>query len=311
MASLEERASCQWYNNHPANTPGAPPAARPGMAGTLFVVATPIGNLEDITLRALRVLRETTLIAAEDTRRTAKLLAHHGIRTPSISFHEHNQRSRVPHLVARLAAGESIAVVSDAGTPGISDPGLELVQACVAAGIPVDPVPGVSAPLAAVVASGFPMIPLTVYGFVPHRSNDRKRWLALVSGVAHTFTCFESPHRISAALLDAQFILGKRQIVVAREVTKLHQEFLRGTPAEVARRIEAPKGEFTIVVGPLEATDNQAIVATDEDVTRMFGEIAKSSNLGRGVIIVEVARRLGKTRREVFDALERLKHSGE
>src|SRR5688500_17785616 len=152
------------------------------MPGILHVVATPIGNLEDITLRALRVLREVTLIAAEDTRRTAKLLTHHGISTPTLSFHEHNSHGRIPQLLARLEAGDAIALVTDAGTPGLSDPGAELVHACVAAGVPVDPVPGASAPLTAVIASGFTVTPLLFHGFVPHRSKDRTAFLQAVSG---------------------------------------------------------------------------------------------------------------------------------
>jgi len=147
------------------------------MSGTLFVVATPIGNLEDITLRALRVMREADLIAAEDTRRTAKLLNHYAISTPTISFHEHNSRTRVPQLLARLKTGGKIALVSDAGTPGIADPGIALVQACWQHGVHVDPVPGASAPLAAAVASGFPLEPLTFCGFVPARAKDRDAWL--------------------------------------------------------------------------------------------------------------------------------------
>src|SRR5215204_1326360 len=162
--SLEERASFEWYNNRSLHA----------MSGTLYVVATPIGNLEDITLRALRILREVDLIAAEDTRRTARLLTHHGISTPTVSFHEHNARARAPQLVDKLGNGLSIAVVTDAGTPGVSDPGVELVSVCIAAGIPVDPVPGVSAPLTAAVGSGFPLQSLLVKGFAPYRAQDRK-----------------------------------------------------------------------------------------------------------------------------------------
>src|SRR5688500_12877443 len=219
-------------------------------AGTLFVVATPIGNLEDITLRALRVLREVDLIAAEDTRRTAKLLTHHGISTPTLSFHEHNTRGRIPQLTGRLDAGESIALGTDGGTPGVSDPGAELVQACIEAGIPVDPVPGVSAPLTAVIASGFPVTPLTIYGFVPSRSKDRTSFLSVISEIRTTCTFFESPHRIVATLAEAQLILGNRPIMVGRELTKVHQEFLYGTPGDVAQRLSNPRGEFTVVVGP-------------------------------------------------------------
>src|SRR5687768_214696 len=198
-------------------------------AGTLFVVATPIGNLEDITLRALRVLREVAVIAAEDTRRTARLLAHHGIPTPTLSFHEHNTRARVPMLLKKLLAGNDVALVSDAGTPGVSDPGAELVAACVEAGVPVEPVPGASAPLAAAVASGFPLVPISLYGFAPARSKDRALWLQDLRNITHTVVFFEAPHRIRLALRELVDVFGERPIVVARELTKVHQEFLRGT----------------------------------------------------------------------------------
>src|SRR5215212_101534 len=165
----------------------------PGV-GTLYVVSTPIGNLEDITLRALRVLREADLIAAEDTRRTSRLLTHHGISTPTLSFHEHNTRSRVPQIVARLQAGGRVALVTDAGMPGVSDPGVELVEACVAAGVAIDPVPGASAPLTAAVASGFPLNPLTLYGFAPSRAKDRLSWFQETAKILHAFTFFEAPH---------------------------------------------------------------------------------------------------------------------
>lgn len=277
------------------------------MPGTLFLVATPIGNLEDITLRALRVLREVHVIAAEDTRRTARLLAHHGIATPTVSFHEHNMRGRVPQLLARLQAGESIAVVTDAGTPGVSDPGVELVQACVTAGIPVDPVPGASAPLTAVVASGFPITPLTVYGFAPHRSSDRKRWLEEISALTGTITFFESPHRITETLTDAHFILGERPIMVARELTKVHQEFLRGTAATVAEKLREPRGEITVVVGPRISEPVSAMSLTDEQVAAEFGVMTKSGAGSRGDAVTTLARRLGRPRREVYAAIERAK----
>ena len=220
------------------------------MSGTLYVVATPIGNLEDITLRALRLLREVEVIAAEDTRRTGRLLSHHAIATATVSFHEHNTRTRVPQLIRRLEAGESIALVTDAGTPGISDPGLELVQAAIAQGIAVDPVPGASAPIAALIASGFPLVPFTMFGFAPSKSNARKRWLAEIAGTPHTFSFFDTPHRIIETLHDASDVLGKRPIIVGRELTKLHQEFYRGTSESVAASLSSPRGEFTVVVGP-------------------------------------------------------------
>src|SRR5947207_10160686 len=187
------------------------------MSGTLYVVATPIGNLEDITLRALRVLREVDVIAAEDTRRSARLLSHHGISTPTVSFHEHNTRSRVPQLVSRLTAGESVAIVTDAGTPGVSDPGLELVQAAIDQNITVDPIPGASAPLTALIASGFPMVPFTVFGFAPVRSKARTEWLQAVARTEHSFSFFEAPHRIQSTLRDADGVFGKRPIIAARE----------------------------------------------------------------------------------------------
>src|SRR5687767_6933993 len=193
------------------------------MPGTLFVVATPIGNLEDITLRALRVLREADVIAAEDTRRTARLLSRHAISTPTVSFHEHNTRSRIPDLIRRLEAGKCVALVTDAGTPGVSDPGVELVQACIDARIPVDPVPGVSAPLTAAMASGFSLDPLTIFGFPPHRSKDRTDWIRTVSETRSTLTFFEAPHRIVQTLRLAAAVLGKRPIMLARELTKVHQ----------------------------------------------------------------------------------------
>jgi 16S rRNA (cytidine1402-2'-O)-methyltransferase len=177
------------------------------MAGTLFVVATPIGNLEDITLRALRVLREVDLIAAEDTRRTSRLLAHHGIQTPTLSYHEHNTRGRMPQLMARLQAGSAVALVTDAGTPGVSDPGVELVRACIEAGVTVDPIPGVSAPLVAAIASGFPLDPVTIYGFAPSRSKDRLAWLESLAALPATVTFFETPHRIVQTLRDDRHIL--------------------------------------------------------------------------------------------------------
>src|SRR5437870_4829440 len=186
------------------------------MSGTLYVVATPIGNLEDITLRALRVLREVDVIAAEDTRRTARLLSHHAISSRTVSFHEHNTRSRVPQLIGRLEAGENVAIVTDAGTPGVSDPGLELVQAAINRGIRVDPIPGASGPLTALIASGFPMVPFTVFGFAPNRSKARIKWLQGVAETEHTFSFIEAPHRIQAMLREAQVLFGERPIIVAR-----------------------------------------------------------------------------------------------
>lgn len=278
------------------------------MSGTLYVVATPIGNLEDITLRALRVLREVDLIAVEDTRRTARLLSHHGISTRTISFHAHNTRSRVPQLITRLQTGSSLAVVTDAGTPGISDPGLELVQAAIANGIAVDPVPGASAPLTALVASGFPMVPFTVFGFPPNRSHARISWLEIVCATEHAFSFFEAPHRIKATLTEGGQFLGERQIVVAREITKVHQEFMRGTSSEVLDRLAEPRGEFTLIVGPLLKLrrDNQ-LSASDDAVAREFWRLTESCGATRREAVRSVAQSSGRSSKDVYSAIERAK----
>lgn len=277
------------------------------MAGTLFLVSTPIGNLEDITLRALRVLREADVIAAEDTRRTAKLLTHHGISTPSVSFHEHNLRSRLPQLLARLERGESVAVVTDAGTPSVSDPGLELVQACVERGIAVDPIPGASAPLTAAIASGFPLAPWTVLGFPPVRGRDRKMWIQTVAELPHTVTFFEAPHRVRATLEEMAPSLGNRPIVAGRELTKAHQEFLRGTALQLAERLIAPKGEFTLVVGPSVTLVKHDLSATDDDLAEEFRQLTELAGMPRRSAISQVAKRHGRSSRDVYAAVERHK----
>jgi 16S rRNA (cytidine1402-2'-O)-methyltransferase len=281
------------------------------MSGTLYVVATPIGNLEDITLRALRVLRDVSLIAAEDTRRTAKLLAHFAISTPTTSFHSHNARSKTPQLVSKLEQGQSIALVTDAGTPGVSDPGVELVAACVTAEIPIDPVPGASAPLVAAIASGFALDSLTIRGFVPSRSNDRSRFIASIDEMDQAVTFFEAPHRIRQTLAEAAHVFGERPIVVGRELTKLHQEFLRGTTAEVLARLSDPKGEFTVVIGPKARTEVQIELPDDQAVAEEFGRIAEMDVDGRRAAIATVARKYGRPAREIYAAIERAKKANE
>ncbi len=282
------------------------------MSGTLFVVATPVGNMEDVTLRALRVLREVDVIAAEDTRRTAHLLSHYAIPTPSISFHQHNIRTRIPQLLSRLQSGQNVALVTDAGTPGVSDPGVELVEACVLANVSVDPIPGASAPLTAAVASGFPLIPLTIFGFPPRRSKDRTAWFAEAKSVRHTFTFFESPHRIVATLLEASASFGERPIVAARELTKRHQEFIRGTLLGVPRLLEQAKGELTIVVGP----ENRQVVSNDQldaggldRAVTMFGQLTESGR-SRRAAMTEAAHAFGFPVRAVYAAVEAAKKSG-
>jgi 16S rRNA (cytidine1402-2'-O)-methyltransferase len=278
------------------------------MSGTLSVVATPIGNLEDITLRALRVLREATVIAAEDTRRTAGLLAHHGIPTPTVSFHEHNARTRLPQLLARLQAGEHVALVTDAGTPGVSDPGVELVEACIRAGILVDPIPGPTAPLTAAIASGFPLNPLTMYGFPPHRASDRSKWMRDLGALPHTVTFFEAPHRIQQTMGELSDVVGSRPICVGRELTKAHQEFLRGTAAELSARLGEPRGEFTVVLGPAD-TSSQAndLEVSDDMLAAEFGTLTNSAGFRRRDAIAAVARRFGRSTRDVYAAVERAK----
>jgi 16S rRNA (cytidine1402-2'-O)-methyltransferase len=283
------------------------------MSGTLFVVATPVGNMEDVTLRALRVLREVDVIAAEDTRRTARLLSHYAIATPSISFHQHNVRTRVPQLLARLRSGDNVALVTDAGTPGVSDPGVELVDACVQANVSVDPLPGASAPLTAAVVSGFPLIPLTIFGFPPRRSKDRSAWFKAVSSVRHTFTFFESPHRVVATLSEAAKIFGTRPIMTARELTKKHQELIRGSAQGVSELLRQAKGELTLVVGP----DNTVNMANDQsqgsdktaEAVAMFGHLAESGR-GRRAAMTAAARAFGLPVNTVYAAVEAAKKSG-
>jgi len=278
------------------------------MPGTLFVVATPIGNLEDITLRALRVLREVDVIAAEDTRRTARLLARHGISTPTVSFHEHNTRTALPHLILRLEKGKSVALVTDAGTPGISDPGVDLVKACIDARIPVDPIPGVSASLTAAVVSGFPLDPLTICGFPPHRSKARNEWFIARSETESTMTFFEAPHRIAETLKAASNILGDRPIMVGRELTKVHQEFLRGTASELATKLkDEARGEFTVVIGPMTKIAAPAKAPPDDAIADLFGQITNNGQSSRRQAITATAKHFGIAAKQVYAAIERVK----
>jgi 16S rRNA (cytidine1402-2'-O)-methyltransferase len=219
--------------------------------GTLYIVPTPIGNLEDITLRALRTLREVTLIAAEDTRTTGQLLAHYEVTTPQTSYHEHNRYSKIETIVEALATGD-VALVSDAGTPGISDPGYELVQGVLAAGYEVVPLPGPTALIPAVVASGLPAATFLYLGFLPRKQSDRAALLAQVKRLPYTLVVYEAPHRLHATLSDLYQALGNRQMAAARELTKLYEEIWRGTLKDAPAHFEEPRGEFVLVVGPAE-----------------------------------------------------------
>ena len=282
------------------------------MPGTLYVVATPIGNLEDISQRALRVLGEVALIAAEDTRRTARLLEHYGIRTPTLSYHEHNHRSRLPQLLRRLEDGESLAVVTDAGTPGISDPGAELVDGCLRRGIPVDPIPGASALLAAVMASGFDLNPLTWLGFSPHRAKDLEQWYRRINATAHVVCFLESPHRIEASLRVAAAILGDRPILVARELTKAHQELIRSTASEALARLKSLKGEFTNVVGPRPEAAGTAERASDDQILVQFGQMVESGEFSsKRQLVAALASRHGRPTREIYALVSKQRPSAE
>jgi 16S rRNA (cytidine1402-2'-O)-methyltransferase len=288
----------QWYNKRDV---------RSAMPGLLSVVATPIGNLEDITLRALRVLREADLIAAEDTRHTAKLLSHHGLRTRMLSFHAHNTRSRLPQIIERLTAGAQIALVTDAGTPGVSDPGAELVEAARNAGIKVEVIPGPSASLAAAVASGFPLVPLTILGFPPVRSIDRKRWFDGAAEISHTLTFFEAPHRIEATLRSCAKYFAGRDVLVARELTKIHEEVSISRAQDLINIGVRARGEFTLVVSPAILEKPEASVS-DEGILAKYLEVAARMPDGsRRDVVVQVAAELGLSRRAVYPALERAK----
>ena len=219
-------------------------------SGTLYLVSTPIGNLEDITLRALRILKEVDLIAAEDTRQTRRLLAHYNIQTPVTSYFEGNQRTKCDKLIGRIKAGETIALVSDAGTPIISDPGYPLLRECIAAEIPVIPIPGVSAVITAASVSGLPLHNFIFEGFLSPKSGKRKRQLSGLADEERTLIFFEAPHRVCRFLEDVLEVMGERDIVITRELTKRFEEIFRGSLSEALEKFRGtePRGEFTILI---------------------------------------------------------------
>lgn len=275
------------------------------MAGTLYVVATPIGNLEDITFRALRVLREVAVVAAEDTRRSGQLLRHFGIATRLVSLHSHNEGLKAEALVDRLRRGESVALVSDAGTPAISDPGAELVRVAVAAAIRVEPVPGPSAVMAALSAAGLPDVGFTFLGFPPIRGKDRKEWLlTLGRAVKDTpVVFFEAPHRVKSTL-EQLHDRSYDQIVVFRETTKLHESAYRGTIPQVLAQLTVVAGEFTLVLPRKNLDDNPADRPSDDAVLEMFGQITdkKSRDAAR-----QVAAKTGLSANEVYEIVRKSK----
>lgn len=275
------------------------------MAGLLYVVATPIGNLEDITLRAVRILKEVDLIAAEDTRHTQILLNHYDIHTPLTSYHEHNERTKAQLLVERLVRGENVALLCDAGTPAISDPGYRLVIEATRAGVRVVPLPGASALAAVLSASGLPTDRFVFEGFLPAKKQERKTKLQALRNESRTLLFYEAPHRLMESLLDLQQILGDREIVVAREVSKVHEEFLRGILSKIIAQLaeQTVKGEITLVVrGSTEGTK-----VADAELQDEIGQL-----VAKGMRVKEIAEIIGErhrlSKREIYQlALRRRK----
>lgn len=267
--------------------------------GTLYVVGTPIGNLEDITFRAVRILQNVDLIAAEDTRHTGKLLQHFQIQTGQISYHEHNRSSRIPELLEHLTNGKAIALVSDAGMPGISDPGYELVKACVEAGITVVPIPGASAAIAALSASGLPTDRFVFEGFLSAKTQQRREYLEYLQTESRTLIFYESPHRLRDTLQDLGDTLGSdRQIVLARELTKFYEEFWRGTIAEAISHYSQrePQGEYTLVVAGTPATQPQLTAAElKAELEQMIRQGISRSQASR-----QLAKFTSLPRREIY-----------
>jgi 16S rRNA (cytidine1402-2'-O)-methyltransferase len=270
--------------------------------GTLYLVATPIGNLADITHRAIDVLRNVDLIACEDTRHTKKLLHHYGISTKTISYHEHNEQQRARQLVDLLSEGKDVAVVSDAGTPSISDPGFRLVRAAIDNGSPVVPVPGPSALISALIAAGLPTHEFYFGGFLPPRSNARRTRLSKLRSVPGTLIFYEAPHRLAETLMDALDTLGEREAVVARELTKLHEEIKRGRLSELSRHYstEEPRGEIVLLIdGDVLKTTDQANV---QSVASLVGQFERDG-LDHRAALKKAARELGLSRAEAYRRL--------
>ena len=275
------------------------------MAGTLYLVSTPIGNLEDITHRAVRLLGEVDLIACEDTRHTKKLLNHYGINTKTISYHEHNERERAAELVELLEQGSDVAVVSDAGTPAISDPGFRLARVAIDSDLLVVPVPGASALITALVASGLPTDEFFFGGFLPARSGARRARLSELRAIPATLIFYEGPHRIAATLKDAQEILGEREAVVARELTKMHEEIVRGRLSELAARFasaESARGEMVLIV-------DRAVIQSETETAQAVASIAElvakfeDEGLDHRAALKKAARELGLSRDEAYRRL--------
>lgn len=279
------------------------------MSGVLYVVATPIGNLEDITLRALRVLKSVDCIACEDTRHTRKLLSHYQIQKPLESYHEHNETAKSAQLTARLREGQSIALVTDAGTPTVSDPGYRLVRRCVEEGVSVIPIPGPVAAVATLSASGLPTDAFTFLGFPPPRATARRAWLEKAKRWPHTLLVYESPHRVAAFLQEAAEILGDRTALVARELTKSHETFYHGPLSTLARQFESMEsvlGEVTVVInGNVGAEEAAEPIVFPESIADHLNAVIARTGLRRNDAIKVVARERRLSRREVYETLVR------
>jgi 16S rRNA (cytidine1402-2'-O)-methyltransferase len=275
----------------------------------LYLVATPIGNLEDITLRALRILKEVDLIACEDTRQTQKLLNHYGIEKRTVSYHEHNEMTRAAELIVDVERGASIALVTDAGMPGISDPGFRLITLAIRHHVPVVPVPGATAFLAALVASGLPTDSFRFSGFLPPKRGKRREMLENIMGSPRTQVFYEAPHRLLETMEDIVQVLGlNRQVVIAREVTKLHEEFLRGRAGELLERLRERgeiKGEITLLIGKSE--DSIQSAAAKVGVRSRLKQIMSDEQVDEKVALKKVAKELGVSKSEAYRELQRSK----
>ena len=272
--------------------------------GTLYIVATPIGNLEDITLRALRVLGEVDFIAAEDTRHTRKLLNVHGISRPLLSYHEHNMRTRGLRLISELLSGKSVALVTDAGTPTISDPGLDLVRLAISENIPLSPIPGPSAVTTALAVSGLPVQPFIFLGYPPNRPSARRKFLTNYASAEHTLVLFESPRRLGSSLKDMRKIWGNRRITVTRELTKIHEEVFRGSVDEaIARWPREARGEITLLVAGAQSSRPQP----DESLLQQLRVCLTSDRRPLKEITAEMALELGMSKRLLYQEALRIK----
>jgi len=271
------------------------------MTSTLYIVATPIGNLEDITLRALRVLKEVDLIACEDTRHTRKLLAHYQISKPTVSYHEHNERERSAELIKKLEAGLNIALVSDAGTPLISDPGFRIVREAIDRSILVVPIPGPSALIAAVSASGLPSGAFAFFGFLPARRAARRARLEELAEIKSTVVFYEAPHRIKETIAYASEVFGNRECVVARELTKLHEEFVRGSLSQLELPEGAARGEIVLLIGP--PIQGRATQSAGEQMSSMSGDIERlmsAEGLDQKSALKRIARERGISKSDAY-----------